>query len=213
MNPEDPMQFDSLASKLSLLQPASADRLQALAFYEAGRRAASSRAAPSRLKLRSLATSLAIAIICSTASFYAGSQLSATPSSDTPNAIATTELTPPDSRPASASFGQELGLHQPTEQKSIEHELVEQQPASRREPERPNLYAQLITPMLVSWLRLPHGDAEDYLRNVEMRTRPPLSRVAATPEPASIAPSSLDRQLPELERIQIDSPLRKWLSM
>ncbi|MEZ6074437.1 MAG: hypothetical protein R3C56_01810 [Pirellulaceae bacterium] len=34
MNPEDPMQFDSLASKLSLLQPASTDRLQALAFLK-----------------------------------------------------------------------------------------------------------------------------------------------------------------------------------
>ncbi|MEZ6149247.1 MAG: hypothetical protein R3C09_03925 [Pirellulaceae bacterium] len=203
MNPEDPMQFDSLASKLSLLQPASTDRLQALAFFEAGRRAASSRPAPSRLKLRSLAASLAVAILCSTASFYAGSQLSATRNSDASNLIAAIELTPPDSSPASASV-----VNQPSE-----HEPVEQRLASRREPARPSLYAQLATPMLVSWLQLPQRDAEDYLRHVEMRTRPPLSRTAATPEPASTAPSSLDRQLPELERLQIGSPLRRWLSM
>ncbi len=208
MNPEDPMQFDSLASKLSLLQPASADRLQALAFYEAGRRAASSRPAPSRLKLRSLAASLAIAIVCSTASFYAGSQLSTTQSLDAPNVMAAIELTPPDSLPASVSVANETIEHEP-----IEHELVDQQPVSDREPAHPNPSTELVPPMLLSWLHLPHRDAEEYLRNVEMRTRPPTSRSTGTTEPTSSGPSSIDRQLPELERLQMDSPLRKWLSM
>ncbi len=208
MNPEDPMQFDSLASKLSLLQPASANRLQALAFYEAGKRAASSRPAPSRFKLRSLAASLAVAILCSTASFYAGSQFSTTRNSDAPSVIAAIELTPPGSSPASATVANE-----PTGNVPTAHELVEQRPANVREPARPSQRTQLITPTLVAWLQLPYRDAEDYLRNVEMRTRPPTSRTAATTEPTNTAPSSLDWQLPELERLQFDSPLRKWLSM
>ena len=208
MNPEDPMQFDALASQLSALQPASAARLQALTFYEAGRRAASNRPVSARLKLRSLAASLAIVIACSAASYYAGSQRSAMLNSDTSDNLAIIDLAQPDSPPTSASVEPEPSVPELTDQ-----ELAAQQLASDRELARGNSSTQLLSSILISWFQLPQRDAEEYLRNVELRTRPPLSRTAATPEPASTAPSSLDRQLPELERLQIDSPLRRWLSM
>ncbi len=208
MNPEDPMQFDALASQLSALQPASADRLQALTFFEAGRRAASNRPAAAMLKLRSLAASLAIVLACSAASFYAGSQRRATPNSDTSHNVAAIEPAQPDSHPTSTSVE-----HEPTGPQLTEQELVEQQSATDREPARNNSYAQLVSPMLLSWFQLPHRDPEDYLRNIEMRTRPPLSRSPATTDPINASPSALDRQLPELERLQTDSALRKWLSM
>ena len=208
MNPDDPMQFDALASQLSSLQPASATRLQALTFFEAGRRAASNRPAPVLSKLRSLVASLAIVTICSTASYYAGSQRSEILNSDMPDTLAAIEFSQPNSPPTSTSVE-----HEPIDPELTEQELAAQQPARDRQPARGNSSAQLVPTMLASWFQLPHRDAEEYLRNVELRTRPQLSRSAANTDPINTSPNSLDRQLPELEQLQLGSPLRKWLSM
>ena len=208
MNPEDPTQFDALASQLSSLQPASATRLQALTFFEAGRRAASTRHAPALLKLRSLSAALAIVIACSAASYYAGSQRSALLNSDTSDNLAIIDLAQPNSPPTSTSVETE-----PSAPELADQELSEQQLGSDREPARGNSSTQLLSPIWVSWFQLPQRNAEDYLRNIEMRTRPPLSRSAASTDPINSSPVSLDRHMPELEQLQFDSPLRKWLSM
>lgn len=209
MSPEDPMQFDSLASKLAALKPASAAQLQALAFYEAGKRDSCSHSAPALLKLRSLAASVALAIVCSAAAYYAGSQRNASLHLDMSEQIAI--VAPAQSDSAAPAAGVQPG--------PAEHTLEDQIPASDREPVRDNYYAQMVAPQLLSWLQLPQRNAEDYLRDIEVRTRPLLSRSAGIAEssdttlPTSRRADSFDRQLPELERLQLDTPLRRWLSM
>lgn len=219
MNPEDPMQHDALASKLSAMQPASATQLQAQAFYEAGRRAATGRPAPALLKLRSLAVSLALAIVCSTAAYYAGSQRSGPLNSDTSGGLAAVELAQPNSPPTSAATESIIAQTEPIAPEPSEQQVDELKIAEGGKPAHSDSYARSVTPLLVSWLQLPHRDAEEYLRSVELRTRPQLSSsvvIAESPEPTgptSKSSSSLNRQLPELERLQTDSPLRRLLSM
>ncbi len=208
MNREDPLQFDSLASQLSSLQPASAAQLQALAFYEAGQRAASTRPTAGLLQLRSLAAVLTVLTVCSTASYYAGSQRRAIVNADNSQNIATVDLAQSSSPPTPAS-----AEHLPVEHELAVHEFSASQPTSGRLSTGQMPYGQFFTPLLMSWLQLPQRDAEDYLRNVELLTRPPLSRSASNTDPIYSNPHSLDRQLPELEQLQADSPLRKWLSM
>lgn len=224
MNPEDPKQFDALASKLSAMQPASAIQLQALAFYTAGKRAATSRSAPALWKLRSLAVSLALAIVCSTVAYYAGSQRSGPLNSDISDNLAVVDLAQPNSPPASASVKPDVAQHEPIAHEPIAHEPSEQQVVELKiadggKPAHSDSYARSVAPLLVSWLQLPHRDAEEYLRSVELRTRPQLSSSAGiaessdTTQPTSRSAASFDRQLPELDRFQLESPLRRLLSM